>query len=205
MFQTARKTLMMLAALAAFAAGGATLAGAATNSSSSSSSPSTERPQRPQETELSGDTAAKVKAAALAKVPGGTVLRAETGEHHGSAYEAHVRKSDGTEVAVLVNKSFEATAVETRRRGGPGGPRGPGGGPRGGRGPGETALTGDTAAKVKAAALAKVSGGTVLRVETDAQHGSAYEAHVRKSDGTEVEVLVNKQFEVTAVDEMQRP
>jgi uncharacterized membrane protein YkoI len=66
----------------------------------------------------------------------------------------------------------------------------------------EALLSGDTAAKVKAAALAKVSGGTVERVETDADHGSPYEAHVRTSDGTAVEVLVNKAFEVTAVNTM---
>ena len=69
----------------------------------------------------------------------------------------------------------------------------------------ETLLTGDTAAKVKAAALAKVSGGTLERVETDADHGSPYEAHVRKADGTELEVLVNKDFQVTAVNTMQHP
>jgi uncharacterized membrane protein YkoI len=63
---------------------------------------------------------------------------------------------------------------------------------------------GDAADKVKAAALAKVPGGTVLRVETDADHGSPYEAHVRKADGTEVEVLVDKDFNVTAVNEMGR-
>ena len=67
----------------------------------------------------------------------------------------------------------------------------------------ETLLTGDTAAEVKAAALAKVSGGTVERVETDADHGSPYEAHVRKADGTELEVLVDKDFQVTAVNTMQ--
>ena len=39
----------------------------------------------------------------------------------------------------------------------------------------------------------------------DADHGSPYEAHVRKSDGTELEVLVNKSFEVTAVNNMQHP
>ena len=58
------------------------------------------------------------------------------------------------------------------------------------------------ASKVKEAALAKVPGGTIERVETDSDHGSPYEAHVRESDGTEVEVLVNKQFEVTAVNKM---
>jgi hypothetical protein len=68
----------------------------------------------------------------------------------------------------------------------------------------ETLLTGDTAAKVKAAALAKVPGATVERVETDADHGSPYEAHLRKSDGTELEVLVDKSFTVTAVNTMQR-
>jgi hypothetical protein len=49
-------------------------------------------------------------------------------------------------------------------------------------GPGETLLTDGTASKVKAAALAAVPGGAVIRVETDSA-GSPYEAHVQKSDG----------------------
>jgi uncharacterized membrane protein YkoI/protein-disulfide isomerase-like protein with CxxC motif len=73
----------------------------------------------------------------------------------------------------------------------------PPGGPGGGPGAGETALTGDTKAKVEAAALAKVPG-TVIRSETD--RGGVYEAHVRKTDGTEVEVKVDKDFNVTAVE-----
>lgn len=66
----------------------------------------------------------------------------------------------------------------------------------------EELLTGDVAAKVRQAALDKVGGGTVERVETDADHGSPYEAHIRRSDGTELEVLVNKDFSVTAVNQM---
>jgi hypothetical protein len=69
----------------------------------------------------------------------------------------------------------------------------------------ERSLSSDVAAKVRAAALAKVAGGTIERVETDADHGSPYEAHVRKPDGTELEVLVNESFEVTAVNNMQHP
>ena len=200
--QPVRKTLMFIAALAAIGAGAAAFAGAATTKSQNASTPTPTTPrERPQQTPLTGDAADKVKAAALAKVPGGTVLRVESGGHGGSAYHAHVRRSDGTEVTVLVNASFEATSVETGggRGGRPGGPGGRHGGP-GGRGD-ETALTGDTADKVRAAAQAKVPGGTVLRVETDADHGSPYEAHVRKSDGTEVEVLVDTDFRVTAVNE----
>jgi uncharacterized membrane protein YkoI len=79
------------------------------------------------------------------------------------------------------------------------------GGHVGANGQRETLLTGDTAAEVKAAALAKVPGATVERVETDADHGSPYEAHLRKSDGTELEVLVDKSFAVTAVNTMQHP
>jgi len=81
---------------------------------------------------------------------------------------------------------------------GPAGP--PPGGPRGGRGPGpgETLLTDGNASKVKQAALDKVPGATVIRVETDAQ-GSPYEAHLRKSDDTEVTVKVNDQFQATDV------
>ena len=66
----------------------------------------------------------------------------------------------------------------------------------------ETLLNGDVATKVRQAALDKIGGGTVERVETDADHGSPYEAHIRRSDGTELEVLVNKDFSVTAVNEM---
>jgi hypothetical protein len=63
----------------------------------------------------------------------------------------------------------------------------------------ETSLTGDAAAKVRALALAKVSGGMIVRVETDADGNAAYEAHMVKADGTPVTVYVNKQFEVVSV------
>jgi uncharacterized membrane protein YkoI len=64
----------------------------------------------------------------------------------------------------------------------------------------ETLLTGDTAAQVRKAALAKVSNATIERVETDADGNAAYEAHMVKSDGTRVTVYVNKSFEVVSVE-----
>ena len=198
--------------MAAIAVGSAVVANAASSGSDTSSAATAApaagttgaqgmRPGPPQQTQLTGDTADKVTAAAEKKVPGGTVLRVE-GNLDGT-YHAHVRKSDGTEVVVEVNKDFEATGVQDfsgRRPGGGHGPGGPGGGP----GAGETPLTGDTADKVTAAAKDKVPGGTILRVETDSGP-AAYEAHVRKSDGTEVVVLVNKDFDVTGVEEFGPP
>jgi hypothetical protein len=65
----------------------------------------------------------------------------------------------------------------------------------------ETLLSGDVASKVRSAALAKVSG-TVERVETNVDSSAPYEAHIRKSDGTEIEVQVTKNYKVFAVNEM---
>jgi hypothetical protein len=64
----------------------------------------------------------------------------------------------------------------------------------------ETLLNGAAAAKVKALALAKVPGATIVRVETDADSNAAYEAHLVKADGTPATVYVNKQFEVVKVE-----
>ena len=94
--------------------------------------------------------------------------------------------------------SSGSTGADQRPGPPPGGP-GLHVGPNGVR---EEPLSGNVAKKVRDAALAKVSGGTIERVETDADHGSPYEAHVQRSDGTELEVLVNNDFEVTAVNEM---
>jgi uncharacterized membrane protein YkoI len=53
---------------------------------------------------------------------------------------------------------------------------------------------------VREAALARVPGGTIERVETDADGHAAYEAHMRNADGERVTVYVNEQFEVVSVE-----
>jgi hypothetical protein len=139
MSQTVRKTATTVAALGALALGGAALATAATSSGSNPRSSSANAPgygqppgdrhagTRPDPTRpgghvgangrtekpLSAADGAKVRAAALKKVLGGAVGRVETDVDHGSPFEAHVRKADGTELEVLVNKDFQVTAVNT--------------------------------------------------------------------------------------------
>jgi hypothetical protein len=106
----------------------------------------------------------------------------------------------GTASAAAANDSSSTTAT-TPDSGRPAPPDHPAGDPAAmPNGPGETLLTGDTAEKVKAAALAAVPDGTILRVETDSA-GSPYEAHVRKADGSEVTVKVDSGFEVTATED----
>ena len=67
----------------------------------------------------------------------------------------------------------------------------------------ETLLTGGTAAKVEAAALAAVPGGTVERVENDAE-GSPYEAHMTNAEGNRVTVKLDSNFTVTSVEDGRR-
>ena len=131
------------------AAGAAGIAGAATGGSATGSSQagtpaafvangSSHRPPNgamgdpaqmshgPGETLLTGAAAAKAKAAALAAVPGATVVRVET-DSGPAAYEAHLRKSDGTYVTVKLDGSFHVTGTQSGfGAGGP--PPGSGGG-----------------------------------------------------------------------------
>ena len=60
----------------------------------------------------------------------------------------------------------------------------------------ETALEGDVAAQVTAAAQAAIPDGTIDRVETD--NDGVYEAHVTKADGTHVIVQIGADYTVTA-------
>ncbi len=125
-----RSKLVTAAAVGAAAVSGAAIASAANSGSSSGSSSSAgsgatgqQAPARDPrqgghtrngktETLLKGDTESKVRAAALAKVPG-TVERVETNVDSSAPYEAHIRKSDGTEVEVQVGSDFTVSAVNT--------------------------------------------------------------------------------------------
>ena len=126
-----KNMLLIVLSITALALGGSALAGAASggsgsgsngNGSNNNSSPARPQfggpgqaglpPQRPDETLLTGDTAAKVREAALAKVSGGTIERVETDADGNAAYEAHMTRSDGSRVTVYVNKSFEVVGTE---------------------------------------------------------------------------------------------
>ena len=126
-----KNVLLIVLSVMALALGGSALAGAASggsgsgsrgNGSSNNNLPARPQfggpgqagvpPQRPDETLLTGDTAAKVRAAALAKVSGGTIERVENDADGNAAYEAHMTRSDGSRVTVYVNKSFQVVGTE---------------------------------------------------------------------------------------------
>ncbi|MDQ1383319.1 MAG: hypothetical protein QOG65_698 [Actinomycetota bacterium] len=133
--KTPRKSVLAASVIGAMAAGGlfgatvltpavssaATTGSAAATSSTAQSSGTAAAPHDPTkgghsangitEALLTGDTATKVKAAATAAVPGGTIQRVEN-DAEGSTYEAHMTKADGSQVTVKVDASFKVTSVE---------------------------------------------------------------------------------------------
>ena len=130
------KTPVAVGLIAAGAIAGGILAStlsasAATDTTSSSSTTATApappanafgpAPVRSDEKAVSDSVAAKLKAAALKAVPGGTVYRVET-DGDGDAYEAHMKKADGTPVTVKFDASFNVTGTEDGM--GAGGPHG---------------------------------------------------------------------------------
>jgi hypothetical protein len=115
---------LIVASITALALGGSAIAGAASGGGSGSSSGNSSAtaanrgsaglpPQRADETLLTGDTAAQVRKAALAKVSGGTIERVETDADGNAAYEAHMVRSDGTRVTVYVDKSYDVVSVKS--------------------------------------------------------------------------------------------
>ncbi|MDQ0675033.1 putative membrane protein YkoI [Pseudarthrobacter siccitolerans] len=69
------------------------------------------------ETELTGDTAAKVQEAVLAANAGASVDRMETEGDGTAVYEAHITKTDGTRATVKLDANFTITATETGKGG----------------------------------------------------------------------------------------
>lgn len=124
------KTAALLAIVVGVGAGSYGVASAASGSSSTATStnaaPAASAPSAPQgasaqnpwghqrsdETPLTGDALAKVKAIAEAKVPGGTIVRVETDADGVAAYEAHMTKADGSPVTVYVDSSFAFVSVQ---------------------------------------------------------------------------------------------
>ena len=165
-----KKTLLLLAGLAALALGGAALAGASSGNDN-----------------LSGSTYTRAEKAALAETGGGEVTDSERDNENGAAYEVEVTKAGGDQVDVRLDDQFKVVVAEPDHEGADD----------------DTAdqhLTGATLDRASKAALAKTGGGKVTGSERDTEHGATYEIEVTKADGSQVDVRLDDQYKVVAVD-----
>lgn len=118
-----KKVALGVAAISGAAVGGAAVAGAATSHNGTATSPVAAGGQPPPapknmpapgtaahedaEKPVTGDAAAKAKAAAVEAAGGGTAGDVTT-DYFGKGYEVTVAKSDGTSVEIHLDSSFQA-------------------------------------------------------------------------------------------------
>ena len=127
---------------------------------------------------VGGDELARASAAALAEVGEGTVTGVEAED---GGYEVEVRRSDGSEADVELDRNFGVTGVE---RDGADDAR---------DSDADRPVTDDQLARASEAALAATGGGQVTSVEAD-DHG--YDVEIRMDDGTERDVELDDAFAV---------
>ncbi|WP_250006621.1 PepSY domain-containing protein [Actinoplanes sp. M2I2] len=161
-----KRVIVTTAALAALAVGGGVWATAANA-----------------DPEVQGGDRDRVGAAAVQAVGGGTVLDVETGDDRGEAYEVEVRKPDGSEVDVLLDKDLKVLAQQAET-------------PDAAAGTGDRPVSDADRAAAEKAALGAIAGGTVLDVEASDDQDVAYDVEVRAADNTEWDVELDAAFKV---------
>ncbi|MDI6105674.1 PepSY domain-containing protein [Actinoplanes sp. NEAU-A12] len=130
--------------------------------------------------EVAGGDRDRIGNAATQAVPG-TVVEVEESDDQGEAYEVEVRKADGAEVTVILDKDLKVLSQEAE-------------GPDGADGP---VLTAEQRTSAETAARDAVGGGTVLDVEAAGVGGTAaYEAEVSDAAGKEWDVELDAAFKV---------
>ena len=65
---------------------------------------------------------------------------------------------------------------------------------------GDATLTGPAADRASAAALRYTGGGRVNAVERDSEKGATYEVEVTRKDGSTVDVRLDENFKLVAID-----
>jgi uncharacterized membrane protein YkoI len=126
---------------------------------------------------LTGETRDKAVGAAVAHVGGGEVTETELGDD-GAAYGVEVRRLDGAQVEVNLDRNYTVTNTEVDD---------------------DAPLTGETRDRAVAAAVAHVGGGEVTETELG-DDGAAYGIEVRRPDGTQVEVNLDRNYTVTSTE-----
>ena len=141
--------------------------------------------------DVTGADRDRVGNAAVQAVGGGTILDVEKSDDDeddddavaGAAYEAEVRKADGTEVDVLLDKDLKVIGQQADTPDTPDA--------------GERVPTDAERKSAEAAAVAAVgAGSTVTDVDPSGADGTGYDVEVRAADNTEWDVELDAAFKV---------
>jgi hypothetical protein len=122
-----------------------------------------------------------------------------TGASFGAAGIAAAATNSGSSTSSGSSATTAPSGSSSTAPAAPGGPNGTPPDPAAmNHGPGETLLTGADLQKADAAATAAVPGATIIRAETNSSGASPYEVHMTKTDGSDVTVLLDSNFNATS-------
>ena len=173
--------LIAVGVIAVLATGGAAIAGATGGDDDKGE----------KETPITGSALDRAGQAALKEVGGGKVTQTEAGDEEG-AYEVEVTKADGSQVDVHLDKGFAVISAEAdkadseREQSDDDGENDDGP---------DKAITGAALERASQAALKKVGSGKVTETEAGDEE-SYYEVEVTKADGSQVDVQLDRSFDV---------
>jgi uncharacterized membrane protein YkoI len=139
--------------------------------------------------DVKGDERDRVASAATGAVGGGEAVDVETSDDQGEAYEVEVRRADGSEIDVTLDKDLkvigkdadDADDADDRNEAPDADDR---------------VLSATERASAEKAALAAVGGGTVREVEASDDRGAAYDVEVLDRNNVEWDVDLDASFKV---------
>ena len=149
--------------------------------------------------DLDGGERDRVSTAATEAVGGGKVVEAESSDDRGEAYEVEVRKTDGTEVDVTLDKDLNVLRQEADDRDDRKDDANDDVNDNDAndtRDADDRALSAAERNSAEKAARSAVGGGTIVDLDASDDRGEAYEVEVRKANGTEWDVTLDSQFKV---------
>ncbi len=147
--------------------------------------------------DLGGGERNRVSTAATEAVGGGKVVEAESSDDPGEAYEVEVRKADGTEVDVTLDKDLNVLRQDTDDRDDQNDRDDANDDDANDtRDADDRALSAAERSSAEKAALSAVGGGTIVDLDASDDRGEAYEVEVRKANGTEWDVTLDSEFKV---------
>ncbi|MFI5931759.1 PepSY domain-containing protein [Actinoplanes sp. NPDC051494] len=132
--------------------------------------------------DVRGEDRDRLGNAAVQAVGGGTVTDVDTSDDKGEAYEVEVRKQDGSEIDVALDKDGKVIGQQADTPDSPDAD--------------DRVLTDAERTSAEQAAVAAVTGGTVTDVEASDDPGVAYEVEVRAADNSEWDVELDTAFKV---------
>lgn len=140
--------------------------------------------------DVNGDERDRVATAATGAVGGGEAIEVESSDDRGGAYEVEVRKADGTEVDVTLDKDLKVLSEETDDDADNDADN------DNDNDADDRVLSATERASAEKAALAAVGGGTVRDVEASDDRGAAYDVEVIDENNVEWDVDLDADFKV---------